>query len=242
MKTRNIFTNEESSFLLGSADLITDVFSQTPTEVPELITQALHNLNPFSNVELLELDYLKDLDSKTILQKGMSLGDSYELKGSFVVLATAIQTREQTNVTNLKQLDDFAHKTLIFYAGFILEASRRFHVVLSGSSEMAIILLIADNLREELLMRIKSDNVTLATTNHSVSNPDVKETLSQLSYTPNAIYTDFDLSGADIESVKKSHGVIEDSCGAGASLAIASSNKITNQELLDALELIIYMA
>ncbi|MBT5935778.1 hypothetical protein [Sulfurimonas sp.] len=242
MTSYNLFTSEEDSLISGNCDLITDTFDNSTVNTSGLITQALHSLNPFSHIELFKPEILNGLDSKTILRKGMDLGMSYELKGTFVALSISLQTQDDESTSNFNELDNFKYKELIFYAGFILEASRRFHIVLSGAEEMAIVLLIADNLREEVLMRIKSDNITLATTSYSAKSIALKTILAKLSYHPKALYTDFDLSGADIQSVKESHHGLRDRNGTGASLAIASRDSITNQELLDALELIVYMA
>ncbi len=147
---------------------------------------------------------------------------------------------EMDNFTKLSLVSD---NMLIFCAGFLLEASRRFHVVLAGGTQMAACLLVADALREDVLMRVKSENITLATTIWVAKdkNSDIKHILSLLSYTPHAIYTTFSFSKTDIPVLKKyDDGEAKEGVGAGAALAYANANNITNEKLLEAIELLIY--
>jgi NaMN:DMB phosphoribosyltransferase len=132
---------------------------------------------------------------------------------------------------------------LIFCAGFLLEASRRFHVVLAGGTQMAALLLIADKLREDVFMQIKSDNITLATTDWVLNDKksNIKHLLSLLSYTPHAIYTKFSFANTEIEVLKKyDDGEVKEGVGAGAALAYAFSNNISNAEILNEIEVLIY--
>ncbi len=148
------------------------------------------------------------------------------------------------SMSRFEKLSIVSDNMLLFCAGFLLEASRRFHVVLAGGTQMAACLLVADALREDVLMRLKPENVTLATTvwvardKHS----NIKHILEQLSYTPHAIYTTFSFANAEIPVLKKyDEGEAKEGVGAGASLAYAASNGISNQSLLEAIELIMYM-
>ena len=147
------------------------------------------------------------------------------------------------DMTNFEKLSLVSDNMLIFCAGFLLEASRRFHVVLAGGTQMAACLLVADSLREDVLMRLKSENITLATTGWVVndSHSNIKKILENLSYTPHAIYTEFSFTEAEIPVLKKyDEGEAKEGVGAGAALAYANTNKLTNKEVLDAVELIIY--
>lgn len=296
------FLTNEQVFSLGE-------LAETPTGVPTpaIITRAVHNLNPFSSIEILDLgldvkpknttcshfdihpsDSIAtgaNIDAKEILAKGMSAGESYELKGNYLILgestpsgtttatATALalgydckndfsssflnvpnDIREKTinealshineDMTNFEKLGVVSDNMLIFCAGFLLSASRRFHIVLAGGTQMAALLLVADSLREELLMRIKHDNITLATTSWVAKdkNSNIKNILSKLSYTPHAIYTEFSFKETKIPILKKyDDGEAKEGVGAGAALAYANANNFTNKELLEAIELIIYM-
>ena len=282
--------------------------AETPTGVPTpaLITRAVHNLAPYSTIEVLDLGLevtpqntpiqnfdIKpsdsivtgaNIDAKTIFRKGMEAGKSYELKGNYLILgestpsgtttaaATAIalgydvrndfsssflnvpnSIREKTinealsllddDMNNFEKLSLVSDNMLIFCAGFLLEASRRFHIVLAGGTQMAACLLVADALREDILMRVKSENITLATTSWVANdkNSDIKHLLSLLSYTPHAVHTSFSFSKTEIPVLKKyDEGEAKEGVGAGAALAYANANNITNQELLEAIELLIY--
>ena len=147
------------------------------------------------------------------------------------------------DMNNFEKLSIVSDNMLIFCAGFLLEATRRFHVVLAGGTQMAACLLVADTLREDVLMRLKSENLTLATTAWVANdkNSNIKHILEQLSYTPHAIYTELSFAEAEIPVLKKyDEGEAKEGVGAGAALAYACTNGCTNQEVVDALELIMY--
>jgi len=282
--------------------------AETPKGVPTpaLITKAVDDLAPFSTIEILDLglevkpqhtqlhnfDILAsnsiaenaNIDAKEIFTKGMEFGKTYELKGSYLILAestpsgttTALATalalgydlkndfsssflnvpnniKNSTvdkalslindNMNNFEKLSVVSDNMLIFCAGFLLEATRRFHVVLAGGTQMAACLLVADKLKEDVLMRIKHDNITLATTAWVAKdkNSNIQNILSSLSYTPHAIYTDFSFANAEIPVLKKyDDGEAKEGVGAGAALAYAVANKKTNKEVLEAIEYLIY--
>jgi len=282
--------------------------AETPSGVPTpaLITRAVHNLDAFSSVEILDLGLVvppeqthlhrfgitpsnsiaegANINAKEVFAKGMEFGRNYELKGNYLILgestpsgtttatATALalgfdvkddfsssflnvpdSVRSKTiesalsnindEMTNFEKLSLASDNMLIFCAGFLLEASRRFHVVLAGGTQMAACLLVADKLREDVLMRIKSENITLATTAWVAEdkNSNIKHILEQLSYTPHAIYTSFSFANAEIPVLKKyDEGEAKEGVGAGACLAYALANNRSNQELLEAIELIMY--
>ncbi len=271
-----------------------------------LITRAVHNLSPFSSIEVLDLGLEfrpkqtsyhtfdispsnsiiegSNIDAKDIFYKGMLYGKKYELKGSYLILGESIPSgittatasclalgydcendffssfvntsnsiKAQTiqkalshlhgNMSNFEKLSLVSDNMLLFCAGFLLEASRRFHIVLAGGRQMAACLLIADKLREDVLMQIKSDNITLATTAWIVNDKhsDIKHLLSLLSYTPHAIYTTFSFADTEIVVLKNyDDGELKEGVGAGAALAYIHANGFTNDELLDAIELIVY--
>ena len=260
MKIFNLFTGEEDSFISGKADFILacmqkneqDIFSQDSSQItlnatpsPIVITKAINNLLPFHSTEVLDLSYLKELSSKSIFQEGMKHGVRYELRGNFLILAGDFSDNKFTNekTTTFEELDSFSDKRLIYYAGFVVEASRRFHIVLSGRLEMVFCLLIAENLREKTLMRIKHANVTIATVAFTQNDTfkEMLKPLSRLSYQPHAVYTTFSFQKTEIDSLKAyNQGNVKDDFGTGATLCQAINNSLTNQELLDAIELIIY--
>jgi len=174
-----------------------------------------------------------------------------DFSSSFLNVPTDVRTETinaalaltNDTMSNFEKLSIVSDNMLIFCAGFLLEASRRFHVVLAGGTQMAACLLVADKLREDVLMRLKSENITLATTGWVANDKhsDIKHILEQLSYTPHAIYTEFSFANAEIPILKKyDEGEAKEGVGAGAALAYASANAVSNQELLDAMELIMY--
>ena len=295
------FITNEKVFSLGE-------LAETPTGVPTpaLITRAIHNLNPFSSIELLDLGLSRKpqnvhlhnfdispsesiatgakIDAKAVFIKGMEFGKSYELKGNYLILGestpsgtttaaasclalgyackndfsssfanepssikaeTIRQAIHQTTqgMSNFEKLSIVSDNMLIFCAGFLLEATRRFHVVLAGGTQMAACLLIADKLREDVLMQLKSDNITLATTGWIANDTssDIQHLLSHLSYTPHAIYTEFSFANTEIPILKKyDEGEAKEGVGAGACLAYGVANGLDNAQILNEIEVLIY--
>jgi len=146
-------------------------------------------------------------------------------------------------MSNFEKLAHVSDNMLIFCVGFLLEASRRFHIVLAGGTQMAACLLIADKLREDVLMRINHNNITLATTQWVAkdANSNIAHILEQLSYTPHAIYTTFSFAEAEIPVLHKyDEGEAKEGVGAGAALAYAVQNGHTNKEVVEQVEILIY--
>ena len=281
-----------------------NINSQESTSSPVLISRAVHNLHPFSSIELLDLGLCTpaqnvnfhnfdikasspieegaNIDAKDIFLKGMHFGKKYELKGNYLILGestsfevssaaascmaltyvckndfdfsknpntiqaqTIRQAIRLTNqdMNNFEKLSIVSDNMLLFCAGFLLEATRRFHVVLAGGIQMAACLLIADKLREDVLMQLQSDNLSLATTQWVVHDPhsDIQHLLSLLSYKPHAIYTEFTFKNTEIALLKKyDTGEIKEGAGAGASLAYAHKNGFNNAQLLNEIEILQY--
>jgi len=282
--------------------------AETPSGVPTpaLITRAVHNLNAYETIEILDLGLTTkpqntnlhdfnieaseainkgaNIDAKEVFTKGMEFGKSYELKGNYLILAESTPSgtttaaasvlalgyeaegcfsssfkdvpndiREKTikealglvndGMSNFEKLGVVSDNMLIFCAGFLLEATKRFHVVLGGGTQMAACLLIADKLREDVLMRINSKNLTLATTAWVANdkNSDIKKLLGLLSYTPHAVYTELSFTDAQIPVLKKyDEGEAKEGVGAGAALGFANANGETNKSIVDAVELIMF--
>ena len=283
----------DAEFIMTQKIFSHDELAQTPSGVPTLafVTRAMHNLHPFSAMEILDLGLeIKpqkvsthnfnistgaNIDAKEIFRKGMNFGRAYDLKGSYLILGESTFGGETTaaasvlalgydcadafssscveidkalaltnaNMSRFEKLSLVSDNMLLFCAGFLLEATRRFHVVLAGGTQMAACLLIADALKEDALMRLKHDNVTLATTAWIAKdvNSDIARLLSLLSYTAHAIYTDFSFEETEMKILKRyDDGEAKEGVGAGGALAYASSNNLTNSEVLEAMELIMY--
>ena len=147
------------------------------------------------------------------------------------------------DMSNFEKLSIVSDNMLIFCAGFLLEASRRFHIVLAGGTQMAACLLIADKLREDVLMRVNHSNITLATTQWVAKdkNANIAHILEKLSYRPHAIYTTFSFAEAEIPILHKyDEGEAKEGVGAGGALAYTVKNGHTNKEVLEQIELLIY--
>ncbi|MDQ1340643.1 MAG: hypothetical protein QG567_1801, partial [Campylobacterota bacterium] len=147
------------------------------------------------------------------------------------------------DMNNFEKLSLVSDNMLIFCAGFLMEATRRFHVVLAGGTQMAACLLVADKLREDVLMRVKHENITLATTQWVAEdkNSDIAHILSLLSYKPHALYTTFSFKEATIPVLKKyDEGEAKEGVGAGGALGYAYVNEINNAKLLEEIERILY--
>ena len=298
----------DAEYLINEKVFSLKAFLQTPNNIPRptLISRAIHNLAPFSSIEILDLGLevtpqnvslnsfnLKpsssivkgaDIDAKEVFRKGMSFGKNYELKGNYLILAESVPAgtttatasclalgyackndfsssfahepssikaetiRQAIRLTNQKmthfeKLSIVSDNMLLFCAGFLLEASRRFHVVLAGGTQMAACLLIADKLREDVLMQLKSNNITLATTAWIAndSHSDIQHLLSLLSYTPHAIYTEFSFANTEIDILKKyDDGEAKEGVGAGASLAYGIANGLDSTQVLNEIELLVY--
>ena len=185
----------------------------------------------------------------SVLALGYDLGECFS--SSFHEVPTDI--RQQTiqealshineQDSRFEKLGKVSDQMLLFCAGFLLEASKRFHIVLAGGTQMAACLLIADALREDLLQRINSQNITLATTQWVAKdeNSDIKKILSQLSYTPHALYTTFSFASSELEVLQKyDQGEAKEGVGAGAALAYAKASDVAPEQLLQEIELLLY--
>ena len=163
-----------------------------------------------------------------------------DIKNTTIDKALALIHEDATTFEKLSIVSD---NMLVFCAGFLLEASKRFHVVLAGGTQMAAVLLIADKLREDLLMRVKHDNITLATTGWVThdDNSNIAHILSLLSYTPHALYCPFSFAETSIAVLHKyDEGEAKEGVGAGGALSYASANNLSNKELLQQIEYILY--
>lgn len=298
----------DAEFIVNEKVFSIGEVAETPSGVPTpaLITKAVHNLDAFESIEILDLGLTTkpqntithnfniqasqaiskgaNIDAKEVFSKGMDFGRKYELKGNYLILAESTPSgtttaaasilalgydaegcfsssfkdvpndiREKTikdalsltnaDMSNFEKLGVVSDNMLIFCAGFLLEATKRFHVVLGGGTQMAACLLIADALREDVLMRVNSNNLTLATTAWVANdkNSDIKKLLGFLSYTPHAVYTELSFKDAEIPVLKKyDEGEAKEGVGAGAALAYANANRQSNKSVVDAVELIMY--
>lgn len=212
--------------------------------IPAIITRASHNLNAFSAIELIELKKGVNFDAKEAFREGMTFGMSYELKGNYIILS---QTRDldKSNATisallskkeeenNFDILSKHSDEALLFCAGFLLEASRRFHIVLDGGLRMATSLFIADFAREDVLMRLKQENLTLC-----ANTKNLNTIFSNLSYTPKTFYPQFNFKESEIQMLQKykpSHKTAQ-----LTALLYSQENGLNTEEILNEIEILIY--
>jgi len=146
-------------------------------------------------------------------------------------------------MSRFEKLGVVSDNMLLFCAGFLYSASKRFEIVLAGGTQLAAALLIADALREDMLLRPNHNNITLATTAWVAkdSSADLKKLLSLLSYEPKALYTTFSFASAEIPVLRKyDNGEAKEGVGAGASLAYATTHNITQEAIVENVELMMY--
>jgi len=225
--------------------------------IAAFIIRALHNLNPFSSIEALNLIF-DSKSTKDIFGEGMAFGREYELKGNYLILELghlseikndisiilALGSDSEINHTsNFQKLSNIKNKALIFCAGFFLEASRRFHIVLSSSVQTVASLLISDKLREDVLMRLKNNNITLTQTQWLVENkkPVIIDFTSKLSYTPHIFYTAFNFKNSEISTLREyDYNQVDTTINTSASLAYGINSRLSQEEILNEIEILIY--
>ncbi len=298
----------DAEFIINQKVFSLGELAETPTGIPTpaVITRAVHNIVPFSSIEILDLGLetvpqnstchnfnIKpsgsitegaNIDARAVFEKGFKAGESYEIKGNYLILAESTPSGTTTaaasslalgydcrdkfsssfsdmpnsirdeainkalslineEMSSFEKLSHVSDNMLLFCAGFLMSASRRFHIVLAGGTQMAACLLIADKLREDLLMRVKHENITLATTGWVANdkNSDIKHILSLLSYKPHALYTTFSFKETSIPILKKyDSGEAKEGVGAGAALGYAFANETQSAKLLEEIEYILY--
>lgn len=273
--------------------------AETPKGVPTpaLITRAVHELCPFTNLNILDLGLIvrpkectltdfgispspsitsdEAFDAKAVFDKGFAFGKSYQLQGDYLILGESTPsgtTTAQACVTALgyetkglfassfkdapssikketisksleklhsnmglfKKLGHTADNMLMFTAGFILSASRRFDVVLAGGTQMAAALLIANKISSRQSIHHDHRHIHLCTTKwiKEDKNSNIQALLDQLDFRLKAFYTDFTFEDAFHPALKLyDKGEAKEGVGAGACVAYAFSHGITQKEL-----------
>lgn len=138
-------------------------------------------------------------------------------------------------MSDFEKLGFVSDNMLLFCAGFISSATKRFLVVLAGGTQMASCLLIADKLTNGTL---NCQNLCLATTEWVAKdkNSNIAHLLTLLSFTPSAIYTEFSFQTSRVEILKKyDEGEAKEGVGVGGALAYAK--EIENQILIKRIEM-----
>ena len=224
---------------------------------PTLITNAVENLCPFKAITIEPIDTQTHQTPKTLFSQGAKMAHSYEIRGNSLILGTISAALAPSQIQKLTktieslstqregsafELLEECDAMLLYISGFLFEASRRFHLILGGDILMAFALLVADSLREELLMRPMHQNISYVTTEWALQTQPIEEKLAMLSYEPHALYSSFSCEGCEIKELEDigKNGSLE-SAASGAALAYAEANNITQKALLEEMELIVYM-
>jgi len=273
--------------------------AETPKGVPTpaLITRAVHELIPFSSMQVLDLGLvqrpqqckLTDLsiapspsitndrpfDAKAIFNQGFEFGKKYQLHGDYLIIGestpsgtttaqaaisaldyttkglfassfkeTPSSVKEETiakalakldsNMSLFEKLGHTADNMLVFNAGFILSASRRFNLVLAGGTQMAAVLLIANKIAGRQSIHHDHRHIHLCTTKWIAEDEhsDIKALLDQLDFRLKAYYADFSFEESTHPALKLyDEGEAKEGVGAGACIAYAFSHGISQKDL-----------
>ena len=154
------------------------------------------------------------------------------------VLAKALG-KLTNNMSLFDKLGHTADNTLMFTAGFVLEACRRFPVVLGGGTQMAAALLIANKISGRDGLPLDPRRITLCTTrwiaNDGASN--ITALLDQLDFRPKAVYADFLYEDAKIPVLKLyDEGEAKEGVGAGAAIAYGYMQGLDQKRITQAVE------
>lgn len=212
-----------------------------------------HTLNRVCSFSKVTLHSPQSSDAKSVFQAGMDFGRSYELMGSALIIGS--MQKEELRKSELfieelllqeENIFEFLHakssKTLIFLAGFLVEASKRFEILLGGGVTLATALLIADKVRETILMRANSQNILFISSQESLEQEPCKRLFLTLSYEQKTAATNYDFSNSDAEVVNKIADLGDRwSAATPALFYYAHQRKISNETLLEEMELSFYL-
>ncbi len=217
---------------------------------PLLFAKAAHELCAFKHLSLKHSSKEPQTpqDAKEIFSSGMAFGREYELHGNALILAQSATSKAVAKMLSplyeVSFLEDFTLLSFcdaraLFCAGFLLEASRRFHLVVGGGVEMAFVLLLADRLRAAILMRPMDSNITFVTTDVTA---EIDSIFKKLSYTPRLYTHSIDLSQSSLEPIQNLMTEEKEQKGAAAAvMAYLATNEISQSRLIEELELLHYL-
>jgi uncharacterized protein (TIGR00303 family) len=126
------------------------------------------------------------------------------------------------NMGLFEKLGHSADNTLMFVAGFLIDASRRFEVVLGGGTQMAAALLIANKISARDGLPFDPRRITLCTTRWIARDgaSNITALLDQLDFRIKALYADFLYADASIPVLHLyDEGEAKEGVGAGAAVA-----------------------
>lgn len=138
-----------------------------------------------------------------------------------------------------EKLGRTADNTLLFVAGFLLDASRRFPVVLGGGTQMAAALLIANAVSGRDGLPMDPRKITLCTTRWIADDgaSDITALLSQLDFRVRTLYADFLYADATIPVLRRyDEGEAKEGVGAGAAVAYGYMHGLTQPQITGRVE------
>ncbi len=138
------------------------------------------------------------------------------------------------NMGLFEKLSHTADNTLMFVAGFVLEASHQTKVVLAGGTQMAAALLIADAIASRDSIYHDPRHITLCTTRWITQDgaSNINALLSQLNFRAKALYADFLYEDANIPVLKLyDEGEAKEGVGAGGAIAYGYMQGLTQAEI-----------
>ncbi|MDF1881641.1 nicotinate-nucleotide--dimethylbenzimidazole phosphoribosyltransferase [Sulfurimonas sp. MAG313] len=144
-----------------------------------------------------------------------------------------------SNMSLFERLGHCADNMLMFTAGFILSASRRFNLVLAGGTQMAAVLLIANKISIRQGIHHDHRHIHLCTTQWIAKdkNSNIQALLDQLDYRLKAYYAHFSFKDSQHPALKLyDEGEAKEGVGAGACIAYAFAQSISQKELTQKIE------
>ena len=144
-----------------------------------------------------------------------------------------------STMSSFERLGQVGDNMLIFNAGFVIEASNRFQLILAGGTQMAACLLILDRLANEEKLHWTPENIQLCTTQWVQRDPrsDILRLLQQLSQPIKADYVLFDFSLSTNSRLQLyDKGEAKEGVGAGAAIAYGYQNGMSQQSIVSAVE------
>jgi len=139
-----------------------------------------------------------------------------------------------SNMGLFEKLGHTADNMLLFTAGFILSASRRFNLVLAGGTQMAAVLLIANKIASRKGIHHDHRHIHLCTTQWIAEdkNSNITSLIDQLDFRLKAYCVHFSFEDATHPALKLyDEGEAKEGVGAGACIAYAFSHGISQKDL-----------
>jgi NaMN:DMB phosphoribosyltransferase len=191
----------------ASRALIGAVDSLQPFSRIRVLDLGLTEISGPFEVERFDIDLA---DARALYEKGRAYGKTYQAEGDYLVLGSSssdtLQKAAATlsalhftlpdawesasnpggNLSIYEKLSQTADSTLVFLAGFVLEASRRFEIVLGGGAEMVAVVLVADRLATRLAIPHDPRHIWLWMTSYTyeTSKEALETLLDQLNFSP----------------------------------------------------------